>query len=353
MKFLQGFDFKILIPALVLCGFGAAAMSSVAPELFQSQIIFYIIGLVLFFVFSQIDYQIYKPLGPIIYVVSIILLVATLVIGLETRGSTRWIEIFSFRFQFSELLKPFLLISFASVLTSFDGRKISRIVLLMLYFAIPLFLVFKQPDLGSTIVYVGALAVMVFLSGISLLRLFVLSLMAVLVIPIGWLFLADYQRKRITSFLSPHYDPQGSSYNAIQSRISVGSGMFFGKGLGRGTQSHLSFLPEHHTDFVFATISEELGFIGSSFLIGTFAFLVWRIFTVAIKEENHFGRLLASGIGAMILVQSFINIGMNLGILPVTGVTLPLVSYGGSSILSTFIALGIAENISVRYNKGL
>ncbi len=353
MKFLQDFDWKILVPALVLCGFGAASISSVAPDLFGTQLIFYVLGLILFFIFSQIDYQIYKPLGPIIYVVSVVLLLATLVIGLESRGSTRWVEIGSFRLQFSEILKPFLIVTFASVLTSFDGQKISRIALLLLYFAVPLFLVFKQPDLGSTIVYVGSLGVMVFLSGISLIRLLILSLTGSLTLPIGWFFLATYQKQRILSFLTPNYDPQGSGYNAMQSVITVGSGMLLGKGLGRGTQSHLEFLPEHHTDFIFASISEELGFVGGAAVIGSYAFLVWRIFSVAIKEENQFGRLLCAGIGAMILVQAFINIGMNLGALPVTGVTLPFVSYGGSSVLSTFIALGIAENISRRYNKGI
>ncbi len=353
VKFLQGFDYKILIPALVLCGFGAAEIGSVAPEVFPSQLIFYVLGLILFFIFSQIDYKIYRPLGIIIYIVSVILLAITLIVGLESRGSTRWLEIGSFRLQFSELLKPFLIISFATVLTTFDGRKISRIALLLGFFALPLLLVFKQPDLGSTIVYVGAITVMVFLSGISLIRLALLSLAGLLVLPIGWFFLANYQKDRILSFMSPHYDPQGTSYNAIQSLITVGSGMFLGKGLGRGTQSHLEFLPEHHTDFIFASVSEELGFLGGAAIISLYAFLVWRIFSVAIKEEDQFGRLLCAGIGAMVLVQAFINIGMNLSILPVTGVTLPLVSYGGASILSTFVALGIAENISRRYNRGL
>lgn len=345
MKLLQTVEWKILIPALVLCGFGAASISSVAPDLLSSQITFYIVGLILFFIFSQLDYQIYKPLGHLIYIGSIIALAATLIIGLESRGSTRWIEIGSFRLQFSEVLKPFLLVSFASVLTNFDGQKISKIALLLIYFALPLLLVFKQPDLGSTLVYAGALAVMVFLSGISLVRLALLSLLTSLLVPIGWIFLANYQKERILSFMTPNYDPQGSGYNAIQSVITVGSGMLFGRGLGRGTQSHLEFLPEHHTDFIFASISEELGFVGSSALIATYAFIVWQIFTTSVKTEDQFGRLLTAGIGAMILVQSFVNIGMNIGMLPVTGITLPLVSYGGSSILSTFIALGIVANI--------
>lgn len=351
MKFLQGVEWKILVPALVLCGFGAASISSVAPEVLWAQITFYILGIILFFIFSQIDYKIYKPLGYLIYVVSLIALAATLIIGLESRGSTRWIEIGSFRLQFSEVLKPFLLISFASVLANFDGQKISKIALLLIYFALPLFLVFKQPDLGSTLVYVGALGVMIFLSGISLIRLGILTLLGVMTIPIGWFFLAPYQKERILSFMSPNYDPQGSGYNAIQSVITVGSGMFLGKGLGRGTQSHLEFLPEHHTDFIFASISEELGFVGGSVLISAYAFLIWQIFTASVKSEDQFGRLLSAGIGAMVLVQSFINIGMNIGILPVTGITLPLVSYGGSSILSTFIALGIVSNIR-RGNSG-
>lgn len=342
-----------MIPALVLAGFGAAEISSVAPELFANQMIFYVIGLILFFIFSQIDYQIYRPLGFIFYIGAVILLLSTLFIGFESRGSTRWLEIAGFRLQFSELLKPFLIISFASVLSTFDGRKFSKIALLLAFFAVPLLLVFKQPDLGSTLVYVGAIGVMVFLSGISLIRLGLLTLLGLLVLPIGYLFLAPYQKSRIFSFISPHYDPQGASYNAIQSKITVGSGMIFGKGLGRGTQSHLSFLPEHHTDFIFASISEELGFLGSGLIIGLFAFLVWRIFTISINSEDQFAKLTSAGIGAMILVQASVNIGMNLGLLPVTGITLPFISYGGASVVATFIALGIAENISRGYNKAL
>lgn len=350
MKFLNRFDLTILVPALFLCGFGLAEIQSVAPDLFMGQLVFYLIGIILLFLFSQIDVQIYRPFGIVIFSVSLILLIATLLVGLESRGSTRWIEIGTFRLQFSELLKPFLIIAFAGVLTNFDGKKIGKIALLIVFFAIPLFLVFKQPDLGSSIVYFGALAIMVFLSGISLLRLAILSILGFLTLPVGWFFLAPYQKTRILSFLSPNFDPQGSSYNAIQALITVGSGMLFGTGLGRGTQSHLFFLPEHHTDFIFASISEELGFLGSGVLIGVYAFLVWRIFTVAIREEDQFNRLLCAGIGGLLLVQSFINIGMNLSLLPITGVTLPLVSYGGASVLSTFISLGIVESISRRYN---
>lgn len=351
MKFLDKIDWKILIPAVILSGFGLAEISSVSPELLPNQLIFYLLGLIIFLVVTQIDYQIYKPLGTVFYIVSIVLLAITLVIGLESRGSTRWLEIAGFRLQFSELLKPILIISFAKVLANFNGKKISQIFLLLLYFAVPLLLVFKQPDLGSTLVYVGALAVMVFLSGISLVRLAVLSFLSVLVLPIGWLFLAKYQKDRVLSFLSPHFDPQGTSYNAIQSKITVGSGMIFGKGLGRGTQSHLSFLPEHHTDFIFASISEELGFFGSSTIIALYAFVVWHIFSITMIIEDQFGKLLMAGLGSVILVQSFINIGMNLGLLPIAGVTLPLVSYGGASVLSVFMSLGIISSISKR-NSG-
>jgi rod shape determining protein RodA len=326
------FDKTLLVCSIILMGFGTAVIGSVAPTLVGSQILFYIVGLVLFFLFSQIDPRIYKSIWKQTYVVSIFLLLLTLILGLESRGATRWISLGGFRLQFSEILKPFLMISLVPLVKS---------PLFLIIAAIPMLLIFKQPDLGSALVYLVGSSFMIFVSGINLWYIFSAIISFVIFLPIVWHFLAQYQRNRIFSFINPQVDPLGVSYNAIQAVIAVGSGMFFGKGLGLGTQSQLLFLPEHHTDFIFASTAEELGFLGAGLLLIVYFILIIKIFKNASGVNDTFARLLIVSLGGMIFAQVFINVGMNLGILPVTGITLPLVSYGGSSILSVMISLGI------------
>lgn len=334
----KNFDWTVLVCVLVLFGLGTAIIGSVAPDFLGSQIIFYLIGLVLFFLFSRIDYKIYESLGKQIYGLSLIFLIITLFVGLESRGATRWISLWGFRLQFSEILKPFLFASLAGFLT--QKQYLKSIVLA----AIPMLLIFKQPDLGSALVYFLGFLAMIFVSEINLVYLFVAGVGAIIFLPMTWHFLAGYQKTRILSFLNPASDPLGASYNAIQALIAVGSGQLFGWGLGRGSQSQLLFLPEHHTDFIFASLSEELGFLGAGILLIIYFVLIMRILRIA-QNADPLGKFLAVGLGMMLLGQIFINVGMNLGIVPVTGITLPLVSYGGSSILATMISLGIVENI--------
>ncbi len=322
-------------------GFGTAVIGSVAPSLVGSQILFYIAGLGLFFLFSQIDPRIYKSIWKQTYVISIILLLMTLALGLESRGATRWISLAGFRLQFSEILKPFLMISLAALISFQQESKFKNFLYFLIIGAIPMFLIFKQPDLGSALVYLAGSSFMIFVSGINLWYIFSVLISFVIFLPVAWHFLAQYQKDRIFSFINPQVDPLGISYNAIQAVIAVGSGMFFGKGLGLGTQSQLLFLPEHHTDFIFASTAEELGFLGAGLLLIVYFILIMKIFKNAGATKDSFVRLLIVSLGAMIFAQVFINVGMNLGILPVTGITLPLVSYGGSSILSVMISLGI------------
>ncbi len=341
----KGFDGIIAVCALVLCGFGVAIVGSVASSLVASQIIFYAVGILLFFLFSRIDYRIFGNIWKQVYAVSLILLITTLLVGLESRGATRWVSIFGFRLQFSELLKPFILTSLAVFLT--EGKNsFKKYLLAAVLGIIPMLLIFKQPDLGSALVYLAGFGTMIFLSGINLMYLIPVAAGGLVFLPIFWHFLADYQKNRIFSFLNPASDPLGISYNAIQATIAVGSGQLFGLGLGRGTQSQLLFLPEHHTDFVFASLAEELGFLGAGVLILVYFLLIWRIFKISEHAPDKLGKILAVSLAMMLLGQIFINIGMNMGIVPVTGITLPLVSYGGSSILATFITLGIIENIA-------
>lgn len=342
----NGFDFVIFIGAIILCGFGAAIVSSVAPELLASQIFFYLLGLLVFLLLSFTDGRIYQSWGKMIYVVSIGLLLVTLGLGLESRGAVRWISIGALRLQFSEILKPFLILALASFLVTEWRRSFRKTLWILFLMVLPVLLIFKQPDLGSAVIFFLAFGMMLFTSGLNMGYFLGGGIVMAVVFPLFFRFLAPYQQTRILSFFRPHIDPLGSSYNAIQAVITVGSGMMFGRGLGRGTQSHLLFLPEHHTDFVFASMAEEWGFLGIVVVLIIYFILVYRILRVARFSHSRFGRLVAIGVGIMLLGQVFINSGMNLGILPVTGITLPLLSYGGSSVLATMIALGVVESIA-------
>lgn len=352
----KGFDWVIFVCILLLGGLGTAIVGSAAPELLASQVVFYLLGLGLFIFFANVDYRIFGNVWRQTYIISLVLLGVTLLMGLESRGATRWISILGFRLQFSEILKPFLLACVAVFLGEKEdsGKKntlkhYGKAILLGL---IPTLLIFRQPDLGSALVYFASLAAMVFVSGISFSYVLIAGSLAAIFLPLTWYFLAGYQKARLLSFFNPNMDPLGASYNAIQATIAVGSGLFFGWGLGRGTQSQLLFLPERHTDFVFAALAEELGFVGATTLLIIYFVLIWQVFRISARAPDRTGKLLAAGIGIMFLGQTFINIGMNLGILPVTGITLPLISYGGSSVLATMISLGIVENIaSARRNE--
>lgn len=348
MKLLAGLDFPIVILVLLLCGFGWAIIASVAGHLLVSQMAFYLFGFCLLIVFSHIDIRAIGSLFKLIYVLAVVLLVATLVFGLESRGATRWIALGSFRLQFSELLKPFFVAALAGLFCATVRFRFTQFMVLVGWMAIPVFLIFRQPDLGSAAVYALTFLSMVFVSGVPLRYLLAFGVPVLVLAPSGWHFLAPYQRDRVMSFLRVGFDPLGKGYNAIQSLITVGSGMLLGRGLGRGTQAQLFFLPERHTDFVFASIAEEMGFLGAGILLAIYFLLLWRILHIGFLAKASLERSVCVGVGGLLLGQVFINVGMNLGILPVTGITLPLVSYGGSSVVATFIGLGMVASISRR-----
>ncbi len=339
------FDFALLVPAIVLAMLSLATMFSIDITFFKSQFIFLIIGLFVFFFFSQVNYKIIQLYMAPIYIVSLALLFIVLFLGIESRGSVRSIELLGFRVQFSEILKPFLAVSLAAYLSNlknYSFRSLLSVGLLILPIAV---LIFLEPDLGDALIYVlVALLTLVFfgfpykyfLAGFA-------SIAAVF--PILWHFLHDYQKQRLLTFIEPGKDPLGSSYNAIQSIIAVGSGMIIGKGFGEGTQSGLRFLPERHTDFIFATISEQVGFIGTLVILGAFVFLLYRIFIIFQNSRDRFSKVFSAVCFFIILLQFFINAGMNVGLLPIVGVTLPFVSYGGSSLLSNFIILGLLNAV--------
>lgn len=338
-------DWGLLTPVIILVTLSLTTLFSMDVAIFKSQLTYFIIGIFAFLFFSQTNYKTVKLYATPIYIISVILLFVVLVIGVEARGSVRWLELFGFRIQFSEILKPFLAISFSSYLSTRNNYSFKTLLLSVCFLMPIVFLVFLQPDLGNALVYalVAVMALIIF--GFPL-RFFLSGLIFFSVIsPLLWRFLHDYQKQRILTFLNPN-DPLGMSYNAIQSVIAVGSGMLLGRGLGLGTQSGLRFLPERHTDFIFATLSEELGMIGGILLIIVFAFLLYRIFVIFQNQDELFSKIFSAIAFSLIFLQFFVNIGMNIGILPIVGITLPFISYGGSSLLSNFILLGILSSMN-------
>jgi rod shape determining protein RodA len=256
------------------------------------------------------------------------------------------VEFLGLRAQFSEILKPFLAISFASYAAHkkiFNFRSLLEAFVLL----VPVvFLIFFQPDLGNALIYAAIVMATLIYVGFSFKYFLALLLPLLAVFPLIWHFLHDYQRQRVLTFIDPSRDPLGTSYNVIQSVIAVGSGMIMGRGLGQGTQSGLRFLPERHTDFIFATISEQLGFIGTTIVLICFAVVIYRIFVIFLNSEEGFSKNFSAIVFFSFLIQIFVNIGMNIGIIPIVGVTLPFVSYGGSSLLSNFIFLGFLLSVN-------
>lgn len=342
----RGFDWLILAFSVLLFCLGALVIFSIDFNLFKSQLVFFAVGLAALAILSFIDYEIFRLFPVPIYLLSIFLLLMTIILGRITRETVRWVKIGSYSLQFSELIKPLLVIAFSSFAMSFDFKKIKDVLLYLGLAFLPSLLVFLQPDLGN------ALVLMIFCLGILFVRgikksLFIPILgMVLILLPLGWQLLKPYQRDRLTAFLSPEHDPLGAGYHLIQARIAIGSGQIFGKGLGSGSQSQLRFLPERHSDFIFACLAEELGLLGASILIIVAFFLVKRIISIGEKSGDMFGRLITIGAGMIIFFQIFVSLGMNLGLVPITGITLPLISYGGSSLVSTMALLGLVESVA-------
>ena len=336
-------DWWLVVPTLLLLFIGLVVLRSVAPSLVLYQGLFLIIAVIVFLIFSATDFQIPFTLFLPSYLFSIIFLILPSLFGLYTRGTLRWIQIGQFSLQPSEIIKPFLLITF-SVLAASEFRHKS--LLLFASFIVPVLIIFLQPDLGTAlIISVGWITVL--FSRLRLKHIFIgLLALGIFVYPATHFFLKSYQKDRLLTYVDPYRDPLGQGYHVIQSLIAVGSGQFFGRGLGHGTQSQLRFLPEHHTDFIFASLSEELGFVGSTIVITLFAVLLWRIYRISHQTTHPAGSLFCLSVLAMLAFQIFVNIGMNMGIAPITGITLPFLSYGGSSLLSLSITLGLINSIS-------
>ncbi len=339
----------VLIPAILIAALGLASFYSIDDQIFKQQLFFLIASLFIYFVFLNINYEIFAYYSKYFYIIMIVSLLIVVFIGIEARGAVRWIEIFGLRLQFSEIIKPFYIIFLASYLSQDESKSLSKFVKALL-FMMPIFLLtLRQPDLGNAMIYLFTTILVLLAYGFPLIYFIGFGALVSLPSPILFNLLHDYQKERLLTFIDPTRDPLGSSYNAVQSLISIGSGGWFGKGFGEGTQSILRFLPERHTDFIFASVSETLGFFGALFLVGIYVFLLYRIYRIAVDSPNNFSSLILLGFYFLFLSHVFLNIGMNLGIVPIVGITLPFASYGGSSLLTSFIIIGIIS--SIRYNS--
>ncbi|OGY21635.1 MAG: rod shape-determining protein RodA [Candidatus Woykebacteria bacterium GWB1_45_5] len=350
-------DLLLFLPAVFISSVGLLMIYSISfdsdPSLFIRQLAYILFSILVFLVISKLDFKTISHLYPVLYILLIFILVLTFVIGVETRGSTRWIDLGFVNLQGSELAKPVLALALASVLAKYPPITVKNFFLALVLVAVPTLLVFSQPDLGNSFILALLWIFMVFIAGANIFYLAGLVASLLVAAPLLWQFLKDYQRVRILTFLNPSLDPQGASYNIVQALIALGSGQLIGRGLGRGTQSRLNFLPAERTDFIFAFIGEELGFIGIGLVITLTAFLIWRLLRIATTTKARESSLFTFGAAFILFCQFFVNAGMNMGILPVTGVTLPLVSFGGSSVFSMFVLLGLVQAAQKQGEKNL
>lgn len=342
---LKAVSWPLLLVSLLLISVGILVIYSSSKELALQQFIYTSFGFIFFLFISQLDLHTLKNLIKPLYFFTVLLLIAVLILGIETRGSIRWIPVGFFNIQPSEFAKP-VLILFLGFFWIKNFPSWTNIFKSLLWILPLIFLIFKQPDLGSSLTLVAIWIGMLFGAGISPKKILILTFIALLVIPATWLLLHDYQKQRIFAFLTPGADPLGRGYNLIQSTIAVGSGQFLGRGLGRGTQSRLQFLPEFRTDFIFASIAEEMGFLGSLIILTIYLYLLIICLKTASQVEDKFNFLAVIGVFSMMLFQIVVNIGMNIGILPITGITLPLISYGGSSEIVTLICMGFVSSVA-------
>jgi len=361
---LSAFDPQLVIYAGLLAGMGLVMAytnsyeAGVAPltpgSTFTRGLVWVALALVAFAIAAVVDYRWLKTFAWPLYFVNIGLLVASLALGTGVGGVARWVSIFGMQFQFSELAKVLMAVVLANWIASREGRLsgLWTIVGGALLVIPPLVLVAMQPDLGTSLVFAAMLVGALFLSGASLRWLVVLGAALLATVPFLWAYLLrDYQKQRLISFLDPTADPQGSGYHVIQSMIAVGSGGWFGKGLTNGTQNQLDFLPVQSTDFVFAILAEELGLIGAVVVFLLFAALIWRVLLAGWRSDDIFGLAFASAMASMLLFQLLVNVGMVIGIMPVTGIPLPFITHGGASLISIALGLGVLESINLRRTR--
>lgn len=344
----------IVIMSLIIIG-SATHVNTPSEERYwfvQRQGISIIVDIALAIFLMNFDYKILQRYGNHFYVFNLILLILVMLIGQTALGAQRWIALGPISIQPSEFSKLIMIIALAALMEKRGRiRSLSDLTPVAGYVLVPFLLVLKQPDLGTSLVFLAIFFGMVFVAGIRLRILFGIFGLGLAAMPVLWHFLKDYQKMRIMVFMDPNVDPLGAGYHIIQSKIAIGSGLLFGKGLFGGTQSQLNFLPENHTDFIFSVVGEELGFVGCAVLLLLYLIVLWRGIKIAQDASDTFGRLLAVGITSMIAFHVLVNVGMTMGIMPVTGIPLPLMSYGVSSLTTNIMAIAILLNIQLRRQK--
>lgn len=358
LRLFKNFDWFLVGAAVFLCSIGIAVLFSTTYDFTLTseamrQVMFVVLGFVALFAVSQIDYRAYRSYSGVLYILVILLLLSVRFFGKTAMGATRWIDVGLFQFQPSLVAQLLMAIILAKYFSDHyeELRGIKAIIRSGIFVAIPTVLTALQPDLGTAFVFVFLWACMLVFSNAKKIYVVTMGVLGVLALPIAWLFLHDYQKERILTFINPGSDPQGAGWNVTQAQIAIGSGQLWGRGLGHGTQSQLNFIPEKHTDFIFASMAEEMGFLGVFVVIFLFGVMFFRGIKTAILARDFFGTYLVIGIVAMLFVHVLVNIGMNLGIMPVAGIPLPFISYGGTPIIVDLAALGILESIYRKCKK--
>jgi rod shape determining protein RodA len=354
-RLLQNVDWVLLVTSVVLVALGALTLRSLHVDraggaIVGRQLAWFGLGSAVLLAVACLDYRRIVRVAPALYALGLGALVAVLVLGRTVSGARRWIGVGSFTVQPSEMFKVVFVLMAVWVLTSRLARTSgpATLGLTLGILAIPFVLIVKQPDLGTALVLVPVVLALLLGAGLPLRLVGGLLASGFAVMPAAWFVMKDYQRERIMVFLDPVRDPLGSAYNVIQAKIAIGSGQLLGKGVAGATQSRLSFLPERHTDFIFAVFAEMWGFVGCFLLLACYAVLLSRGFDIAASAREPVGRLVALGATALLATQILINVGMVTGLLPVVGVPLPLMSYGGSSMLTTLIAVGLLLSVRMR-----
>lgn len=360
-RLVEYFDWSVVFLFFAISCLGLASLYSAlytqiqvnpSRNLFVKQLIWFGLGCLVFISALLVDYQKLKKLAPWLYLGTLAALAVVLLVGEGIKGSRRWLTIAGFNLQPSEFMKLALVLQLARTFSAQDIepypslKQLLRAVGLVLP---PALLIVVEPDLGTTLCLLAVAFTMVFVLGIRWRYLIAVALAGVLsVYPVWHYGLKEYQKDRIRTVLAPERDPMGSGYHTIQSKVAVGSGMLWGKGFLKGTQNKLGFLPEKHTDFIFSVWAEEWGFWGCCVMIGLFFLFICAAFRVAVRAKDRFGMMVVVGLTALIMWQALFNIGMVIGLLPVVGIPLPFVSYGGSSLLSLCAAVGLIENVAMR-----
>jgi rod shape determining protein RodA len=348
-------DWPLMIITLIICALGVLQIYSATHDTrwhdaWWKQLIWIVVAMGLMWVVTSIDYHTLLGQVPVLYTISVAALLATFAIGKLVFGSRRWIHVFGVNFQISEFVKIVIILLVARYLSELKSEEIGVRDLLKIggLVGIPTALVMYQPDLGTGLTYLPILAAGILLAGLRWRHLAAVALACTLALPVGWYFLKDYQRTRLVTFLDPSRDPRGSGYQVIQSKIAVGHGGMWGRGVTRGTQTQLRFLPVPHTDFIFSAFAEEHGFVGVVVVLGLYFLLLMQVVQNAQTAPDRAGMYICMGVATLLLFHLLVNVGMAVGSMPVTGIPLPLMSSGGSNMFSVFMMLGLVNNVRLR-----